>query len=473
MKTEDVSIRVQPHSPEAEQAVLGTFFFNNEAIVSVQSVLEDEDFYDPRHQEIYRVVQALDRAGTPLDQIVLIQELDRLGTLERCGGAAYVAGLEQAVISPGNVLYHARIVADHSARRQVIRMATEATEAAYAEQDAPLELLAATSAEVDKIHRKATRESHVDMQEVVQRLYEEFIDPTKRTPGLKSGLSKLDWLTGGWRPGQLIVVAGGSSAGKSAIALQFALAAAGQGAQTLFFSLEMDPDAVGRRAASILTGIDHDVVRRGSNNTELARRVKEAWEQVRDSLILNVEAGISCDNLLSIVQKEKMAAQNLGLVVVDYLQLLGPRKQEMKESRERKVAGMGEALKILARELAVPVVLLSQINKEGEKRKSGEPAISDLRESAATGQHADAVLLLHRVGPVTIGDKIDPNMDNVLLILGKQRDGPVGRIPLIFRKDTLKFHETDRPQKNRPHTEKRLDKGSESVPDSARYGDPT
>lgn len=417
--------RVQPHLPDAEQAVLGTFYLNNEAIATTAAILSAEDFYDPRHQEIYKTVLALTDGGSPIDPMILASELDRLGTLERCGGVAYIASLEQSVISPGNVLYHARLVREKAALRSVIAASVEIAEAAYAEDE--LETIVGRWTDSQALLAEMrTDQLTRPIAEVVDRA-KQRMRGAAMAGRIHTTIPKLDDLTQGFGSGEIIIVAARPSLGKTSLVSQIALHAVDQGEPVVYFSLETPAEDLMLRAAANKLQLSHEAMRTRRLGPGALAQVDAYLDQLATKpLAICDKRGITPDQVRAEITRLRSRIGDPSLIVLDYLQLMHPvRRGRQEMSRDREVASISEAMKTLAGDLGCPALIVSQLNRKVEERRGERPRLSDLRDSGTIEQDADVVIFLWE------HEKTKP-LRSIRLLVEKQRNGPLGVVDTVF-----------------------------------------
>ncbi len=453
-----VDSRTQPHNLEAERAVLGTFLLREAALTEVQAILSPEDFYDPRHQEIFALLIEIQQRGEPIDPIVLVNEFSRRGDLEKVGGAAYLAALEQSVISPDNVGHHAQIVHEKSLLRKLIQASSAITEDAMTENKDTDALLKESEQRIFEILTgRATSEFRSigeDASEVYQEL-EKASENRQDVTGVPTGLLDLDTMTGGLQPSDLVILAARPSVGKTSLALNIAAAAAHShyknhpGAEgppgVAIFSLEMNRRQVITRMVCTKAGIPMELVRKNMLNANQLAKFAETLQDMSDlDVFINDTPGVSPVEMRLHAQRLKARCPNLSLIVVDYLQLMSGSSNNRSESRQQEVSEISRSLKALARDLNVPVLALSQLSRGIESRRGSEarPRLSDLRESGAIEQDADVVMFIHRINDREMEEMRQAGDASVLLvdlIIAKQRNGPVGTCHLVFREDITHF----------------------------------
>ena len=427
---------VSPHNLDAERSLLGGLLLNNEQIDHARDLVQARDFLRIAHGTVYASICDLIQRRMVADIVTVTDALRQAGTLEDTGGAAYVASLIDGSTPSINVPYYARIVKEHSIRRDMIAAArrlisaaelTDATAGELLEQ-AQTELVALGQADAGDLTAgpALSREAMAWLEDVQAR------SARGRMSGIPTGLPELDALTDGLQPGDLVVVGARPSQGKTALALQLALACDGPVA---FFSLEMRKAQLATRALAWLAQVDGWALRRGLLTKPEYERVSKALESLASSgLAIDDASELSVWQIRSKCRRWK-AQHGLSMVVIDYLQLVTPSRDARKGlNREQEVAAMSRAFKSLAKDVNVPVVLLAQLNRQVEGRSDSAPKLSDLRESGAVEQDADVVILLHRPGGKSVKDEGEAH-----LIVAKHRNGPTGAVPVWWQPSQTKF----------------------------------
>ncbi|HEY8279146.1 MAG TPA: replicative DNA helicase [Bdellovibrionota bacterium] len=424
--------RVPPHNLEAEMNVLGGILLDNRALDSVHEIgVEPDDFYKDAHQKIYAAILELTRRTQPADVITLRNLLMNSGILEKVGGASYIAELVQSDFSVPNVPAYAQIVKEKSSERKIILACTEQAAKAYE----GVEDHNAYREETEKRVLEATSEkklsSYRSLGDTLQDVFTHLQDTASRDTkivGVPSGFSDLDKETMGWHNGQLIIVAARPGMGKTSLMLNTALHAALQARTSVaFFSMEMTRDELAMRLLSMESRVDAGRLKNAS------RLQEQDWKHLQRAAGEMHEAQLFLDdtpalNILEIKSRARRikTQHGLGLVLVDYLQLMRGLGHKGNYSREQEIAEISRGLKAMAKELQVPVIAASQLSREVERREKSKPKLSDLRESGAIEQDADIVLFIHR-------DKDNPEMQREAeLIIGKHRSGNTGEIKLAW-----------------------------------------
>jgi len=431
--------RIPPQDIEAEIATLGSMLIEGEAAGIVLEQLEAEDFYRSAHQEIFRAVRDIYAADHQADVILLRDYLTGKGTLEKVGGTEYIHSLATAVPSAANVEGYAKIVKDKALARGLISTATSILRDAEGASNVA-ELL--DSAE-QRIYSIASERSTSDVTNLMALLDEEFpkLEKRAKNPGMVTGvptnITKLDHMTGGLQDSDLVILAARPSIGKTALALNWVRhAACEEGKPVLLFSLEMSKQQVALRLLSSYCKVNYTRLRSGEELlSDIPKIAEKGMGMLREApIFIDDTPSISSMELRAKARRLK-SRKGIEMVVIDYLQLMrGPKA----DSREREVAQISMGLKALGRELKVPVLALSQLNRGIEGRRAGKPQLSDLRESGAIEQDADVVMLLHRSRDETN----DTLLNEATLNVAKQRNGPTGVVTLQYTPQHMIFKET-------------------------------
>ena len=436
--------RVPPQSAEAEAAVLGSMLLDRDAISLVVQTLNREDFYRPDHQEIYRVMVDLYDHNRPVDLVTLAEELGRRNELEDIGGAeaagpAYLAALAEAVPSPLSAEYYASIVRDKALLREMIRAANEILLEAHEQRDETLVLLDRCEQRIFEVVQRRQVGQTTHIREILKEAFQHIDrlhEREGRLTGLPTGFYDLDDLTLGFQPGEMIVLAARPSIGKSSLALNMTEhIAADLGKGVILFSLEMSKQQIAQNMLCSRARVNGHQLRKGMLSERQLADLSLAAGALSDApIFIDDTPGMSSLDIRAKARRHKLH-HDIALVIVDYLQLMEVRGRSRSISREQQVAEISRGLKALARELEVPVLGISQLNRSPEAREDHKPRMSDLRESGAIEQDADVVMLLHRE------DAYEPekNPGQALLQVVKQRNGPTGRVDLVFQNKYMRF----------------------------------
>ena len=435
----DYGSRTMPHDDVAEQSVLGGMLLSKDAIADVVESLRASDFYKPAHETIYEAILSLYGHGSPADAITVADELKKRGELTRVGGAAYIHTLIASVPTAANAQYYAEIVKEHAIMRRLIEAGTKIAQLGYANETEVDTLVDQAQAEIYAVTDGNAKEDYVSFSEALEETINE-IDANSNRPdgvyGVPTDFIEFDELTGGLHGGQMIVIAARPGVGKSTLALDIARSAAiHHQMTTVFFSLEMSRTELAMRILSAEGKISMGRLKKGDLDTEGWTNLATLQGRI-DSTPLFIDDSPNM-TLMEIRAKCRRLKQrnDLKLVVLDYLQLMSSGKKV--ESRQQEVSEFSRSLKLLAKELDVPVIALSQLNRGSEQRTDKRPMVSDLRESGSIEQDADMVILLHRE------DMYNPDSERVGeadMIIAKHRGGPTRTIPLAFSGKYSRFN---------------------------------
>lgn len=448
-----------PSNPDAEKAVLGAMILDTHAIDSAAAVITHEAFYSPHHQQIFVAILDLHEAGVTVDFTTLGNELRRRGQLDAIGGPAFIASLANFVVSTRHVEHHARIVLEKHQLRQLARTAQMIQEQALGEQKPLSELLDEADMQLGRLSQQRASRDFVSVGELSHQTVAEIDERVQSggaTTGVQTGYADLDKLTGGFQRSDLIILAARPSMGKTALALNIALnVGAGMRHPALrpelrrpvgIFSLEMSSTQVNQRLLSTLSKVSMQAMRSGHLTSADVKELYTCSKQLADAPIyVDDTPNISVAELRA---KSRRLNAKLGgrleLIMVDYLQLM--RGGGRVENRQQEIAEITRSLKALGRELNIPILALSQLSRLVEQRKgkhARRPMLSDLRESGAIEQDADVVMFIHRDKLPESSDD-DPGYEppptqDALLIVGKQRNGPIDDVKLLFHRSNATF----------------------------------
>ena len=433
--------RVPPHSPEAEQAVLGGILINNSTLYSLIDILSEDDFYSPVHKTIYEACLELNRQSVAVDLITLADALTKMGKLDMVGGTLYLAELASATVSAANAPHHAQIVKEKAVRRRLIEAATGIIGQVFDDPQDTAALLDASEQAIFSIadSRQTTglHSSKILLDAVFEQLTKR-VENKELVTGVPTGYYTFDEYTAGLQPSDLIVVAGRPSMGKTAFAMNVAMRAACMYAvPTAIFSLEMSREQIMMRMLCSWGKVDLSKLRKGRlDDSDWAKLYEAANVLSPAPIFVDDSAALSTMEVRARCRRLK-AEKGLGLVVVDYLQLM--RSSRRVDSREQEISDISRNLKALAKEMHVPVVALSQLNRKVEERGDKRPMMSDLRESGAIEQDADVIIFLYREAAYKKKDELTPEDNVAEIIIGKQRNGPTGMVKLRFFRESTSF----------------------------------
>ncbi len=443
--------RSMPESLAAEAAVLGSMIVDPQCISQVVEQLKTEAFYRIEHQMIFDALIALFEknpiqtaedtdTGHALDAVLLRDELEKRKQLEAVGGVEYIAKVMESVPSAANVMYYAGIVKDKQLLREMIVAVSEILDDAYNELGEPDQKLDEAERKIFAVTDKKITGSATALKDLVTQALE-LIEKRKGSlvTGLATGYFKLDELTCGLQNGEMIIVAGRPSMGKTSLALNIAEhIGTVEKIPVAIFSLETGRQQLAERFLCSMTQIDAQKVRKGMLDTEHLESLKEACGHLYETPIYIDDTSTLTPLALRAKARRLRSQHNIGCIIVDYLQLMHVGTGRV-ESRQQEITTISRYLKALARELNIPVVVLSQLNRSPESREGHRPRMSDLRESGSIEQDADVVILLHREDYYHRGEG-DYSPDNTAhLIIAKQRNGPTGNVELIFREKYTRF----------------------------------
>lgn len=436
---EDNLRKVPPQNLEAESSVLGGILLENEAINRVLEVLTPEDFYRESHRRIFRAMIEICDRSEPVDLITLSDFLKAKGDLEVVGGSAYLASLASAIPTSANIHFYARIVREKAIRRYLISAATEIATRGYEDQENVDEYLDEAEKVIFDISEKRVRGSFVMIGEMIRdsiKMVERLYERKEMVTGVPSGFKDLDRLTAGFQPSDLIVIAGRPSMGKTALCLNIATHAAFGGHGVAVFSLEMAKEQLVLRMLCSEARIDHSKVRSGYlADREFPALVMAAGRLAETPIYIDDTPAISVLELRAKARRlVRDRDKKIGLIIVDYLQLM--RGSRSAPNREQEISEISRSMKALAKELNIPVIAVSQLNRRVEDRGDKRPMMADLRESGAIEQDADVIAFVFR--EVVYNENVDdPNLAEI--IVGKQRNGPTGTVRLAFFREFTRF----------------------------------
>ncbi|MCH5585061.1 replicative DNA helicase [Shimazuella sp. AN120528] len=429
--------RLPPQNIEAEQAVLGAILLNPDILTNVNELLRAEDFYRQGHQRLFQVMNELAEKREPIDLVTLTALLQDKNLLEEVGGVSYLTEIAALVPAISNVDYYAKIVETKSMQRNLIRTASEIIGDAYTSEEDITGIMESAEKKILDIAKRRIKGSFAAIKDVLVESYEQIEALHYNKGGLKglsTGFIDLDKMTSGFQKSDLIIVAARPSMGKTAFALNVAQNVATRTGETVaIFSLEMSSAQLVMRMIASEGNIDAQAFRTGNLN-------EEDWEKLTMSIGTLSEASIFIDDTPGITifdirakLRRLQAEHGLGLVMIDYLQLISGRGIE---SRQQEISEISRSLKLMAREFNVPIIALSQLSRAVEQRQDKRPMLSDLRESGSIEQDADMVAFLYRDDYY---NEESEKKNIAEIIIGKQRNGPVGRVELLFLKNYNKF----------------------------------
>ncbi len=443
MASQDLAYeRGLPSNIDAERFILGSIMMQDQLYIHVRAVLEPEDFSLMKHRYIFARMGDLADDGSKIDRVTVANELIKHGELEACDGLSYLVTLDEGLPEIANLDSYVKIVKEKSLLRRLILTGQQIIQRSLKAEEDPQDILESAEETLLKLGEYRATEAFSNPGQIIREFeggLDAFLDPSKRIRGLSTGFVKLDELTGGLHSDELIILAGRPSMGKTALALNIAQHIAANPhneAAVAVFSLEMSKESLLTRVLCARARVDQGKFRAGYLNQEERRALQmAATEMVGANLYIDDTAGLTLMDLHAKLRKLKNQ-HGLGLVVVDYLQLMSGRGRF--ENRNQEISALSRGMKLLAKELKVPMLVLSQLSRAPETRPGDHrPQLSDLRESGSIEQDADLVLFIFRE-EVYKRDREDLR-GLAELIIGKQRNGPIGKVPLVFLREFTKF----------------------------------
>ena len=432
------TLRLPPYNLEAEQGVIGAMIRDNDIIGEIARILRMDSFYHDAHQKVWDVIMILFMDGKPVDLVIIHEELKRRKQLDDIGGAKYLADIWEITPTGANAVYYAELVRDKALLRSLIHVGTEMVRDAYDQTDSGKELVHRAEAKVMGIAEGTVAGKTATLGESVVSTFDRIDSRAARGQigGLATHYIGLDELTGGFHDGELVVIGARPSVGKTAIAINLAVKIAEEGqAPVLFISLEMSKEELTERMLCRQARVDGSLIRTGKMNGDIAGKLVQAGA-VLSSLPIHIDDSPEQRILqIAATARRHKSRNNIRAVFIDYLQLIEP--EDTRSNRHEQVAIISRRLKLLARELKIPVIVMAQLNRESENRADRRPIMADLRESGAVEQDANTIFLLHRVneeGQMQAEEEIE-------IIVAKQRNGPTGTVRFIHRKQFAAFEE--------------------------------
>jgi len=437
-------LRVPPHSVEAEQSVLGGLLLDNLAWDRAADLLNDSDFYRYEHRLIHAAIGALINASRPADVITVFEHLQSLGKADDCGGLTYLNALAQSVPSAANLRRYAEIVRERAILRKLIAASDEIATTAFNPQGRPVSLILDEAegrifriGEEGSLSRQGFQGMDQLVVQLIDRVNELHENGAEEVTGVRTGFYEMDRMTAGLQPGDLIVLAARPSMGKTAFALNIAENVAVQeGLPVVVFSMEMGASQLALRMVGSLGRINQQHLRTGKLADDEWSRLSEAVDKLgKAPVFIDETPALNSNELRARARRQARQCGRLGLIVVDYLQLMSGSSSG-DENRATEIGEISRGLKALAKELKCPVIALSQLNRSVESRNDKRPMMSDLRESGAIEQDADVIMFIYRDDYYNKESK-EPGVAEI--IIGKQRNGPTGDVKLAFLKPLTRF----------------------------------
>lgn len=435
--------KVPPHSVEAERSVIGSMLLDKDAITTASEIVTSEDFYQHQYEVLFDAMIELFNEGKPVDLITLQNRLREKELPPELSSLEFIRELITAVPTSANVKYYANIVREKAVLRRLIKVTEGITNQCYLNKEKLESILQDTEKQVFDIIQNRSSGDFVSIKDIVIRSLESIESAAKNkgsVTGVSTGFYDLDYKTAGFQPSDLILIAARPSMGKTAFVLNIAEHVALKAkVTTAIFSLEMSKDQLVKRIISMNSKVDSQAIRSGELKDEDWVKIAESARLIGNSnLIIDDTPGISISELRSKCRKFKLE-HNLGLVIIDYLQLMSGGKKS--ESRQQEISEISRSLKALAREINAPVVALSQLSRAVEQRPDKRPMLSDLRESGAIEQDADVVMFIYRDDYYN-HDSEEAGVSEI--IIGKQRNGPTGTVKLAWQSQFTKFANLER-----------------------------
>jgi replicative DNA helicase len=440
------ALKLPPHSVEAEQSVLGGILLDTSAWDKIADLLSEQDFYRHEHRLIWRHIGRLTEHAKPIDVITVAESLESHAELEKAGGLVYLGTLAQNVPSAANIRRYAEIVRERSIMRKLVEVGSEIATSAYnpGGRDAG-QLLDEAESRVFEISEQGERGRQgftpippllTQVVERIESLYSR--ENTSDVTGIATGFTDLDRMTSGLQPGDLVIVAGRPSMGKTAFSINIAENVALESNQPVaIFSMEMGGTQLAMRMIGSVGRLNQHNLRTGRLEDDDWSRMTHALGQLNDApIFIDETAGLNALELRSRARRLHRQHGGLGLIVIDYIQLMSSPSGKASENRATEISEISRSLKSLAKELHVPVIALSQLNRSLEQRPNKRPVMSDLRESGAIEQDADLILFIYRD---EVYNPDTPDKGKAEIIIGKQRNGPIGKVELTFRGEYTRF----------------------------------
>ncbi len=440
---ENILKRILPHSVEAEQSVIGSMIMDGEAIVTASELITSEDFYNKQYGILFESMVELNDEGSPVDLVTLQNRLREKNVPPEVSSLEFVGELVAAVPTSANIRYYANIVAEKSTLRKMIHLNEELANTCYGEKESLEYILEDAEKKIFQLVQRRNLNDFVPIRQVVMDAMDRIEIASRNkgsVTGIATGFTDLDYRTAGMQPSDLVLIAARPSMGKTAFALNIAQHVAfKQNKPVAIFSLEMSKEQLVNRLFSLESSVDAQKLRTGQmNDQEWERLIESAGVIGKSNLVIDDTPGISVSELRSKCRKLKIE-QNISMVIIDYLQLMSGSGRA--DSRQQEISDISRSLKAVARELAVPVLALSQLSRAVEQRPDHRPMLSDLRESGAIEQDADVVMFIYRD---EYYNHDSPKQGVSEIIIAKQRNGPIGTVELAWLPEYTKFANLER-----------------------------
>ncbi len=447
-----VKEKLPPQNLEAERSVLGAMLIDEQAVLKCVEFLRPESFYRTPHKLIFKAISALFEKSEAVDMVTVSDELQKKKQLSDIGGGDYLSELVNSVVTAANVLHYAKIVRDKSLLRDLIRVSSEVIEDGYRAEEDPLSLLDNAEQKVFDIRNKSVRGGFVNLSTMVEDsidMIEKICNREAGVSGLMTGFEKLDSILSGLHTGNLIIVAARPSMGKTALCLNIAQHVGLEKRVPVgIFSLEMAAGELMQRILCSEAQVDSQRVRDGVvGSKEWASLTTAAGRLKRAKIMIDDTPSLTPLEMKARARRLKAQYPDLGMIIVDYIQLMSTSAGQT-DNRQQEMAFISRSLKIMAKEIGVPVMALSQLSRAPEKRGGdARPRLSDLRESGAIEQDADVVIFLYRPSYYKNPEEVSSQEEDIAkVIVGKQRNGPTGQVELLFQKEYTRFRNLTRRQ---------------------------
>lgn len=439
---DEVTNRIIPYNAAAEQSVIGSIFMDRECLATVIEYIRAEDFYDPRNKELYEAIMDLFNYDKPIDIITVAEQLRQRGTFEKIGGEIYLADIASGVSTSANVKYYAKIVSEYAIRRRLIAVANDISALAYEGNESIEKIMDISEQKVFDVSENKNMSGFIPMRDLLSTSFShvsEIAANPNNITGVPTGFTKLDEMTYGFNKSNLIIIAARPAMGKTSFALNIAhYAALKAGARVGIFSLEMSDEEIVNRIWFSEAMVENDKIRKGNMQPN-------DWERLTMALSKLSAANIYVDDTAAVSPMDMrakcrrlMAEKGLDLVIVDHIQLMQSSKRT--DNRQQEITEISRSLKMLAKDLNIPVVALSQLSRASDSRTDKRPGLSDLRESGAIEQDADIVMMLYRD---EYYNKDTEHPGEAEVIIAKNRSGSTGTVRLSWQGEFTKFSNID------------------------------
>ncbi|MBM3231417.1 replicative DNA helicase [Candidatus Peregrinibacteria bacterium] len=441
-----VSGTIQPHSTEAERTVIGALLLDPEAIVRVSDFLQPDDFYDPTFRDIYSAVYALYQNHEVIDFITVSNKLSDNKKLQEIGGSAFLAQLSAEIPTSSHIYQYGQIVKNKAVHRKIIQAGQKIAGLGFEEGRPVTELLDEVEKTVFQISNTFLKDKFIHIRQILEQRYERFAElhesPEEGMKGVPTGFQALDYKLSGFQPSDLIVLAARPSMGKTALALNIAQNAAIKSGKSVgIFSLEMSKEQLVDRLFASMLGVDSWKLQKGKLDDSDFQNMGPIMDELNKANIFIDDSVASSIPELRAKARRLQMEYGLDLLIVDYLQLMSTGNASYAGNRVQEISEISRSLKQIGRELHVPVLALSQLSRAVESRPGNIPALSDLRESGSIEQDADIVMMMYREDYYE-EDSDRPGMTDIYI--RKHRNGPIGRVELMFKKEHMRFYDIDK-----------------------------